>query len=154
MFNNEDTSREGLNEDYAFQKSKRDKDYAMRNEISAKYSQMIKDLESGKVHPEAYLNEEKINLSHDQIAQMRDSKAFAELWQKKYELGKAREDASLKYHKKQVLEKITGEEIDNINFDRIENNLTPQQFHEYRQRLFQSHEEGLESTDQPDNTEE
>ncbi len=156
MFNNSEETlkaREESANDYEAHRSKREADQALSNQIERKYSEMISNLQSGRVDPKTYIQDEMIHLSSEDMANLRESNAMAKLHEKKYQLNKAREEAEINWRKKEVLEKLTGKEIDNINRDEIENSLSPEQFNEYRQRLYQKYTEQQETPEQPDNTE-
>ena len=108
----------------------------LKQRVSEEYDSMIADLRSGKVNPDAYQKKEGLNLNEKEITDLGQSKAFQTLWEKKFQLKQAREEAEGNWKRVNALKKVLRrDDIDSKNFDRLEQSLSPDLMAEYQERV-------------------
>ena len=133
----EKIEKEKMEKEFESDRQREWKDSSLKAKIEKDYSKMISDLESGKVKPDAYLENEGLNLTEGEITDLGSSKAFQALWEQKFLLKAAREQATEKWARMNALEKTIGKSVDPLNFERLEKSLPADLMEEYQRRMLE-----------------
>ena len=126
------------------------KDSSLKGKIEADYGKMISDLENGRVKPDAYISRENLNFTEGEITDLGESKSFQALYEQKFLLKAAREQATDKWIRMNALEKTIGKSVDPINFERLEKSLPADLMQEYQTRINEEAQNPVEEEPESD----